>query len=293
MNANIKLALKNALTPDQWEGLREVYFWARRRRDLWIVKSFRKNYLPKFIIIGFPKCGTTALMRNLLKHPDISGLENEPRFFTEKHKSLLEYAKQFDPNRINGEKTSIYVLQSDFMKRVHETIPSAKIIICVRDPVRAMHSFYAHRKNSQIFGKSYGEEAGRINFERLVLNDLNHELFSNQTYCYFKHIKENVLRYFNKKNIYVVVQERMNKNADDEINKVFKFLGVRPHHDQWIAFKTSDQSGKYGSINYGTKDYGEAVKKLSRIYGPCNKQLFDFLGQEIEEWKVQDGKDND
>jgi len=74
---------------------------------------------------------------------------------------------------------------------------------------------------------------------------------------------------------------------------VFKFLGVCPYHDQWITFKTSDQNGKYEGINYGSKDYSEAVKKLNRIYDPYNKQLFDFLGQEIEEWKVEPGKDRE
>jgi len=289
----IKNIVKNALMLEQWKQLKKIYFRIRWQKDLWIVKSLRKNYLPKFIIVGFPKCGTTALLDNLLKHPDIFGLEGEPRFFIRRYYlSLLKYVNQFDPSKVNGEKGSIYILIQEYMKRIYDVAPRTKIIICLREPIQATHSFYNHRKITKLFGHLYGEEEGKINFERLVLNDIRHELFSGNTYGYFKHIKNNVLKYFDKKQIYIVVQERMAKDTDNEMNKVFKFLGIRAHHDQWINFKNFDQFGKYASINYGSEGYLKAIDKLKCIYGPYNQQLFDFLGYEIEEWKVGGNKDN-
>ena len=284
LKPRIKNALKKILPPSNRAKLRKIYWHINWKIECLAVRTFKKNVLPEFIIIGFPKCGTTALIANLRKHPDIHGPGHEPRFFTRKHVSLSEYIRQFKPNKVNGEKASIYIFEKEIMKKIREAIPGAKIIICLRDPLQAMQSFYAHRRASPIYGKSYGEEGGKINFQRLVLNDIEHAYFSNQTYHYSKYIKDNVLKYFPKKQIHVIIQERMMKNMDDEMGKVFKFLGVRSHRAKWTVFKNYNQNRQYECIDYTSENYAKAMDKLRNIYKVYNEEIFEFLGYRIEEW---------
>jgi hypothetical protein len=93
--------------------------------------------LVDFLIIGAQKAGTTALAKNLNKHPEIF-VKNECQFFTFCWDYGVDwYRKQLlSTKRLIGEKTPEIIYCDDCATRVKEICPHAKFILCLRDPVK-------------------------------------------------------------------------------------------------------------------------------------------------------------
>ena len=193
--------------------------------------------LPDFIICGTQKGGTTALKAYLQQHPQIHMPPREIHFFSWYYdKSIKWYKKHFKHDHIlNGEKSPSYMYPNPetVAERIHETIPKAKLIFMLRNPVQRAYSEYW----------------------MLVLNGEENQPFSkavwnkNRDYLergfYAKQIKK-YLKYFDKNNIMILISEDFRKNRDERMKDVFKFLGVKP-----VELKTPDVhvGGMYKSKN--------------------------------------------
>ena len=122
--------------------------------------------LPDFFVIGVPKAGTTALHVALARHPQLflSRLK-EPKFFLcdgppparggpgdarsyrewvwrrEDYESLFAAAPA---GTLRGESSPFYLYDPEAQRRLHETVPQARLIAVLRDPVDRAHSNWAH-----------------------------------------------------------------------------------------------------------------------------------------------------
>jgi hypothetical protein len=101
-----------------------------------------QQLLPTFLIIGAAKSGTTSLHEYLAVHPEVAMTSNkEPMCFEPPHwrERLAEYAELFDrPAPVRGESStaySAYPWVPEIPDRVRETIPGARIVYVVRDPI--------------------------------------------------------------------------------------------------------------------------------------------------------------
>jgi hypothetical protein len=108
---------------------------------------------PNFLIVGAPKCGTTAMYQYLAAHPDVymSALK-EPHFFAEdipgmrqvttmdKYESLFPHSWQ--RYRRQGEASVYYLFSNVALGRVREFNPSAQLIIMLRNPVDMALSYH-------------------------------------------------------------------------------------------------------------------------------------------------------
>jgi hypothetical protein len=109
--------------------------------------------LPNLIVIGAAKCGTTSLHEYLDTHPEISmSREKELHFFVDRKnwsQGLAWYASQFDADApVRGESSpgySAFPLYRGVPERMAETIPHARLVYLVRDPVERVVSHYSHR----------------------------------------------------------------------------------------------------------------------------------------------------
>ncbi len=122
--------------------------------------------LPNFFVIGVPKAGTTALHVVLARHPQLFMSEvKEPKFFMcdgppptrggpgdaktfrerlwrrEDYEDLFARAPE---GALRGESTPFYLYDPDAQRRLHETVPDAKLIAVLRDPVDRAHSKWTH-----------------------------------------------------------------------------------------------------------------------------------------------------
>ena len=87
---------------------------------------------------------------------------------------------------------------------------------------------------------------------------------------------------FDRKNVLILISEKVLKNPLREYNKVFNFLGVSSLDNKIFNF--------YDGIN--KTEYSKKIKKedysyLYEIYKSYNDRLYDFLECRIEEWEYK------
>jgi hypothetical protein len=146
--------------------------------------------MPDFLVIGAPKAGTTALHAALARHPGLyMSAVKEPKFFLsdgplpakgggpgdaltyrEHIWRRPEYEALFDaapPGTLRGESTPLYLYDRAAMRRIRETLPTARLIVILRDPVERAHSNWTHLWSAGLepvgdFVRACGEEERRI-----------------------------------------------------------------------------------------------------------------------------------
>jgi len=111
---------------------------------------------PEFIIIGSMKCGTTAMWRNMSKHPKITMCKNpedpkqtstEIRFWTNSapHHNFdkgINWYKNLFSGECCGEKDADLIRSKKAMELISKYIPDVKLILTVRNPVDRAFSEY-------------------------------------------------------------------------------------------------------------------------------------------------------
>jgi len=145
--------------------------------------------MPDFLVIGAPKSGTTALHATLARHPRLfMSPVKEPKFFLsdgppptkggpgdaltyrEHIWRRADYEALFDaapPGTLRGESTPLYLYDQAAMGRIRATLPGARLIVVVRDPVERAHSNWTHLWSAGLepigdFVRACGEEERRI-----------------------------------------------------------------------------------------------------------------------------------
>ena len=247
--------------------------------------------LPDFIIIGAQKAGTSALRFNLSKHPDIftakvaTGNENRPfkneiNFFNSDvtwDKGISWYKSLFsEPDKIQGEKTPAYIMSEKAMQRMVEVAPNVKLILLLRNPVHRAYSQWNH--HNQKLAKAPNSRWKIDTFENIIsLSTQNISPF-NSLINQGKYILQinKILKHFPREQLFFGITERFLNDPNRQLDKVLDFLGAeRIDLKPQIRHKREYQE----NIKQETKIY------LDTLFEPYNQQLFDFLGEEIVEWK--------
>jgi hypothetical protein len=114
-------------------------------------KFTMKKRLPNFIGIGTQKGGTTTLHRLLSNHPEVflPKCKELHYFDLNYNKGALWYMQHFNHNnniKCYGEITPHYIFHLKSPLRIKETVPDAKLIILLRDPIERTLSHFFHAK---------------------------------------------------------------------------------------------------------------------------------------------------
>jgi hypothetical protein len=243
---------------------------------------------PECIIVGFPKCGTSSLKHDLHRHSKIHSYQDgEANFFSGDMNNQEEYVDSFPSGKLGVEKTPVYIFEESSMKNIYNKIPNAKIIICIRHPIQRLHSYYSHWVR-RYYSHNDGIDPTKTPFHDIVLNNLKINEVSNESGAYIKYIKNNVLKYFDKSKVHIVIQEKMLQSPEETMNKIFQFLEVEKEEIEFKKLQVHNQNNKYSEIDYSHEKYSEAIKYLHNYYQEYNEELFEFLGYRIEEWDTVD-----
>ena len=118
--------------------------------------------VPKFLIIGAQKCGTTAMRRWLSIHPELQTIPLEWNFFDEVGDLATEWPRYIiHPHfklrqhgvRYTFEKTPGYFHKKNqgipVPDMVHQLMPSGKFIVMLRNPTERAWSAYRMYENNQ------------------------------------------------------------------------------------------------------------------------------------------------
>lgn len=120
--------------------------------------------IPNFLIVGAPKCGTTALSEYLRLHPNIFLSDaKEPHYFADDfvgHRSIAsldQYLSLFAARAVSqtvvGEASVWYLYSKTAVRNINRYNVNAKIIVMLRNPVELVQSLH-----SQLIYSFYEDE---------------------------------------------------------------------------------------------------------------------------------------
>ncbi|MGH2784710.1 MAG: sulfotransferase domain-containing protein [Actinomycetota bacterium] len=182
--------------------------------------------LPSFLIIGAPKAGTTTLAAYLDAHPDVFvAREKEVHYFdTNFSRGLDWYRSRFIgamSERAVGEASPTYMYATQRLERIAATLPKARLIAVLRDPVDRAYSHYWWQH-------AIGESRS---FEDAVRAEMRGEWHEGRPKRYldggrYRRYLEDVGRYFPRDALHVVTLEDLRREPAQTFSEVCRFLGV-------------------------------------------------------------------
>jgi hypothetical protein len=181
--------------------------------------------LPNLVTIGAMKCATTSLHHYLGLHPEISmARQRGLNFFLEGNhwRGPDWYAAQFrGSEKIHGDTSPRYTnfpLNPGVPERMFRTLPHAKLLYIVRDPVERIVSHYTHYVAA-------GYEDRPI---ATALEGMEDDPVSNPYVCrslYHLQLEQYLGRY-SRSQIHVLFYEDLRDRRAKTLADVFRFLGV-------------------------------------------------------------------
>jgi hypothetical protein len=224
--------------------------------------------LPTFFIIGAPKCGTTSLHAYLDQHPEIGMSKmKETHFFigpenirksVARIDDLSEYTKLFDPQfPVRGEASpsyAAYPMHRGAPERIKESVPDAKFIYLVRDPIDRTISHYLHRVSLAGERRPPAEAIGEAidELDKARLPYICPSLYASQL--------DHYLCLFPQESILVVDQADLRADRKKTLSEIFSFLAVDDRFlptDSDVELNANSDRRKYW------QGYGPLVERLS------------------------------
>jgi hypothetical protein len=195
--------------------------FAAERRRATRARDSGRGALPNLIVIGGLKCGTTSLHHYLNLHPAIEmSRPKELNFFVAELNWPLGagwYSGHFSAEaRVRGETSPHYTNRPRFegvAERMRETIPDARLVYMVRDPIDRMLSHYLHNA-----GGGYDDRP-----LELALADERSAYIDRSRYAYQL---EPYLEAFGAERIRIVAREELKSERAATMRRLFEFLEV-------------------------------------------------------------------
>jgi hypothetical protein len=183
-----------------------------------------------FIGIGAEKAATYWIAGCLREHPEVSfARRKELAFFNDYDQHLLKvrtrqyergmgwYERQFPPclpGQIRGEYTPTYMYSPLAARRIHRHFPDAKLIVCLRDPVKRAFSQYIHDKRIGMIGN--------VSFEQALSR---HDSYVEKG-LYYKHLSD-YTALFPRENTLILLVDDIKDDRKAVLRRLYGFLGLK------------------------------------------------------------------
>lgn len=174
--------------------------------------------LTHIIGVGAPRCGTTWLDAVLRRHDQVLApiSEKELNYFKQNNWSEKKYLKRYpkfnDTHKVIIEISPGYLVEFEYLLKIKNSLPDAKIIICVRAPLE--------RLASMVFLYSmYGYK----------INDLYNKLECDKWFVKHRFLRESVdscINLFGRGNVLVIENDDMRNNTLIVLRDVYDFMGI-------------------------------------------------------------------
>lgn len=267
-------------------------------------KTLVSKNLPKAIIIGVVKGGSTSLFRYLEQHPYmVASYQKEVHFFDlNYHKGLNWYSCKFPFNQslrrgieesklVNFEASPSYIFLPHALNRIAKHLPQVKLILLLRNPVDRAYSHYQiinkMGKDKLSFPEAIDKEVERLANIREEM-DLDEQYVTNPKYRkstfkyrsysyqargrYIEQIKP-LFNLFPREQVLILKSENLFTNTPMVLQEVFNFLDL-PNWE--IKCDRIYNRGKY------KQEMPRYVrKKLVAYFRPYNEQLYEYLGRDF------------
>lgn len=187
-------------------------------------------YIPELTIVGFPKCGTSALMRALESMTAVSILRSKGGSL-ECSWPQIKHSTPEPSTNLLVHKFTAYIYNPTALTYLARSNPSRTIVLCVRRPRRALLSWYLMHRNiarrdSYTDHFAYRERE----FYATCTLEAYMDRFARDRLQYDR-LFLRLLRFFSSERIVVVWQERMALGID----AVAEYLVRRVLHHEYLA----------------------------------------------------------
>ena len=211
--------------------------------------------LPNFLILGAAKAGTTSLHHYLGQHPDVFVSQlKEPKYFALKDEPLnFQGPSQFiNESSVNnfqdycalfqdvknetaiGEASPMYLYSEKAVNEIKATLPDAKLIVILRNPVDRAFSSYTHllREGFETlpFEESLTQEEQRI-------RDRWAPLWYYKDKGFYGQQMQRYYDAFPKEQIKVYLFEDLCQNPLAVVQDIFSYIGVDTNFEPDMAKK--------------------------------------------------------
>ena len=222
-----------------------------------VAGPFRQRMLPRFLIIGAQKAGTSALFKMLAQHPNVlAPEEKEQHFFDDDanySRGITHYRAQFPQGswlggEVTFEATPSYLFVERAAERVHKHLPDARLIAVLRDPVARAYSawnmmcdFRTDPKHAALFDAR--------SFAQAVEEELSgKEVRWEHRYLARGYYTEQVQRYFQlfgRERLLVVGYGELKKDPAKVLARACAHAGLAEHTFSTAALRTRDNVRSY------------------------------------------------
>lgn len=207
--------------------------------------------LPEIYIIGAQKSGTTTLYDWLAQHPQIYGhplAKDYPYFSDERtHREgaglFYSFARTAPDDKpvLGGDANAMYAPGG--AERMFRTMPDARLVAILRDPVQRGYSAYCHAVERLLEGRSleqaiHDELSGGVHYapeDALRRDYLAHG-------CYAAQLRE-IYRFFAPDRVHVVIFEELRQDPTRVLGELFRFVGVSEAFEPNMAVKNQTKGG--------------------------------------------------
>jgi hypothetical protein len=243
-----------------------------------------RGALPNLVVIGAMKCGTTALHDLLARHPQIAmSRPKELNFFFGPTEATVRwsagnwprgldwYTSHFDADvPLRGESSPGYTSPDhpEVAQRMAATIPGARLVYLVRDPIARALSQYDHHR---------ADGAERRGLTEALTDPASQYLSRGR---YHERLMP-FLSHFDRGQIMVVAQEDLRDDRAATLRRVLGFLGADP--SLWRAPAAPPPSGA------GDRVAALDPRLRARLAGALHddaERLRAFTGQPLAAWSV-------
>uniref|UniRef100_A0A0B6ZRV2 Sulfotransferase domain-containing protein n=1 Tax=Arion vulgaris TaxID=1028688 RepID=A0A0B6ZRV2_9EUPU len=253
---------------------------------------------PQCLLLGFGKCGTSAVLEFMDLHPKVRSLDWEPDYFCDRmypKYDLKWYVRKMPStfsDQITIEKSPCYIVEHDSHLRMHAMNSSLKLMVIIRDPITRLLSEYGHYYATENY---WGRTA--VSFETRVFNAKTQQFREEQILKvgdYNPHF-EHLLTVFPRNQLLILDGDKLVVDPLSQVRLIEDFLGLAHEvTDKSIYF--DDQKGFYcmHTKSNETKCLGkskgrkhieiepEFKAKIIEFFKPYNERFFNLVGQRFD-----------
>jgi Sulfotransferase domain len=249
--------------------------------------------LPDFVLIGVDKAGTTSFYDLLTQHPLVErAAVKELHFFNDLFGEGVEWYRRCFPTprwkdgrrTITGEATPIYLSHPHAAKRMSQTIPQARFIVLLRNPVDRAYSHYQMlvRRGYEplTFEKAIEAEEARSRGERDKLpEDEHYTVFNLGRFSYLSRslYVDQLVRWFEfigNEQTLVLKSEDYFESPQETMRLVLDFIDL----PDWEP-ETWEVRSKYGKVKQQMNP--STRRRLEEYFEPHNRRLYELLGKDF------------
>lgn len=252
-----------------------------------------RRELPGFLILGAPRAGTTSLFYYLQQHPQVkTGILKEIYYFCYNyHKGELWYRSHFPlekyvaDNDVIGEATPNYLVNPHAPRRIYSLLPSAKLIVLLRNPKeRAISEYYfsvRHGEEKLSLMEALLAEEDRVTAEwkKMVEDEFYfskiHHFFAYKHRSVYADQLERYLKYFDRSQLHIINSKDLTDKPQTVLQSIAEYLEINSD------FSFLDFSIKKNVASYQREIPANSNDYLDEYFYEHNQRLYELIGRDL------------